>query len=571
MHRGTSFSRGMTLIDVVVGVGVMLTIFLAIFGLLRASAVISTLAANKAAATALANSHMEYLRSLPYDSIGTIGGIPPGVVAPYATSTVDNVAYSVRTFIDYYDDPADGSEGLDSNSITTDYKRAKVSVSYETDTGTKQLQIVSTFAPPSIETTTNGGTIRVTVVNASGAPVPGAGVRIVNASTSPSIDLTTFSDSTGIVYLPGAPTSTEYKITVTKDAYSTAKTYDRDETNQNPTPGHLTVVKNQTTTGTFAIDLLASILFHSFNPIVSGSWTDSFADATRLGTMNNTSVSGGELTLSNDGSGYVLSGDGTTVLITPAYLVSWSSLAGTISVPTDTTLSLHVADSTGTLIPDAVLPGNSIGFSSFPIGLSSLATTTYPALMLRTELSTSATSTTPAVLDWTVEYRTGPTPLPNVSFTLEGAKTIGSTGGGLPIYKTSMSTTTSASGTRAVSLEWDSYTLSTSGQHVLNVCTSHNVLPGASREESLFFGNDTTHSLLVTAQNTSSTTLPYARVTLTRSGFSETVTASACGVAYFGDLASANDYALSAASGALSASETDLSVSGHTTYEAILE
>src|SRR6185437_939415 len=107
--------RGMTLIDILVGSAVTLMIFLAVYGLLRASAQVSTLASETAAATAIANSQMEYIRSLSYDSIGTVGGIPAGLIAQNATTTEDNIDYAVRTFIDYYDDPADGTGSSDTN------------------------------------------------------------------------------------------------------------------------------------------------------------------------------------------------------------------------------------------------------------------------------------------------------------------------------------------------------------------------------------------------------------------------------------------------------------------------
>ncbi len=562
----------MTLIDVLVGSAITLLVFLAVYGLLRASAQLSTLAAETAAATAIANSQMEYVRSLPYDSVGTVGGIPAGAIAQNATTTEDNIGYGVRTFIDYYDDPKDGSGGADTNGITTDYKRAKVTVSFTTTTGSHQISIMSTIAPPGIETTTGGGTLKINTVNAAGTAVAGASAHITNTSTSPSVDLTTFSDSTGIVYLPGAATSTDYHVTVSKSGYSTAQTYDRDATNQNPSPGHLTVVKNVTTSSTFAIDVLASLLLRTFSPIVSGTFADTLTDATQLTSQTNTTVAAGAFGNTSDGAGgYFSPASARSVAVSPAYLSSWTSATATRSVPAGTSAVIRVTDGTGTLLPDSALAGNSSGFTSFPITLSGISTSTYPSLALKADLAASGTSA-PSILDWNISYMSGPVPLPSVSFTLTGAKTTGSTGAGAPIYKTTVSTTTGSAASTTLSLEWDSYKLGVTSYDIVDACPvpPYNILAGSTNDYRLILGTATTHALLVSVNNAAGTPISGASVTLSRTGFSQTVTSTSCGAAYFGGVTSSSAYTLSATSGALSASYTGVTVSGFTLYAAIL-
>ena len=366
--------RGMSLIDVVVGTALLLVVFLALFGLLQASVLVSTYVKSEATATAIANNQMEYIRSLPYDSVGTIGGIPAGTIAQNATTTEDGAPYGVRTFIDYYDDPADGTASNDTNGITTDYKRIKVVVSYKAGTQAKQIVLVSNYAPPGIETTVGGGTLQILVVNATGTAVPGATVTITNASTSPTVNLTTFSNSTGTVYLPGALPSTQYAVTVTKAGYSTAQTYVRDSNNQNPTPGYLTVVQNQTTSSTFAIDQLGILNLSTFSPITGGAFLDTFANNSKLQTLTNTVASGGSLTLAGGAGNYSLSGSAVSTTTAPAYLYAWSTASSTMSVPGGTTALIHVLDGSGNLLPNTVLPGNSAGFTTFPINLSSVST-----------------------------------------------------------------------------------------------------------------------------------------------------------------------------------------------------
>jgi len=563
--------RGMTLIDILVGSAVTLMIFLAVYGLLRASAQVSTLASETAAATAIANSQMEYIRSLSYDSIGTVGGIPAGLIAQNATTTEDNIDYAVRTFIDYYDDPADGTGSSDTNGITTDYKRAKVTVSFTTTTGSRQISIVSNFTPNGIETTTGGGTLKVNVVNSTGSPLAGASVRITNASVSPSVDVTTFSDSTGIVYLPGAATSTDYHVTVSKTGYSTAQTYDRDATNQNPNPGHLTVVNNVITSSTFAIDALASLILRSFSPIAAGSFSDTFNDASKLAVITNGVVSGGAFTNApNSGGGYLSPAIARSTAVAPPYLAAWTSATASFSLPGGTSEVVHITDGSGTILPDSALPGNSVGFSAFPIDLSGISTSTYPSLSLNGDLIAGASA--PSLLDWGISYTSGPTPLPNVSFSLTGAKTIGSTGAGAPIYKTTVSSTTGSTASTSLSLEWDSYQLAVPSYDIVDACPAppYNILAGSSNDSRLILGPSTSNALLVSVKDASGAVLPGASVTLSRVGYSQTVTASACGTAYFGGISAQNDYSLSATSGSLTASYSNVTVSGSTIYAAVL-
>lgn len=478
----------MSFVDVIVGSAMVLIVFVALFGILRASLMISGVAKARAGATAIADTQVEYVRALDYDLVGTIGGIPAGVVAATSTQVLNGVTYNTRTLVVYVDDPADGLAGADTNGITTDYKQIKVEVTYTVRTTARTVSVISNYAPQSLETTTGGGTLTIAVVSATGAAVPGATVAVVNTSTVPAVNFTTFSDATGLVQLPGAPTSTEYRIDVSKTGYSSATTYARDATNQNPTPGYLTVVKNQTTTSTFAVDVLAPLTIRTLHPIAADATTDTFANNAQLANQTNTQVAGGALLLSQAGPDYALSGSARSVSITPSYLASWTSISGTVSVPGGTTVRMHVTDAAGALLPDAVLAGNAAGFNTFPVSLAGISTSTYPALGLSADLTTASVATTPQVLDWRMDYQVGPTPFPDVSFTLTGAKTKGTTGAGAPIYKTTVASTTNASGVFISPLEWDVYSISIPGQSIVTASstpTPFTLSPGTSFEATL--------------------------------------------------------------------------------------
>lgn len=563
--------RGMSLMDVIVGTAMILIVFVALMGLMRASILISGVSKARAGATSIADTQMEYIRALDYDVVGTVGGIPSGVVLATSTQSLNGIAYSTRTLIEYVDDSADGLAGADTNGITTDYKRIKVEVTYSVRDTPRTVSVISNYAPPSIETTTNGGTLTITVVNAAGVAVPGATVNVTNSSTSPAVNFSTFSDANGLVQLPGAPTSTEYRIGVSKTGYSTATTYARDTTNQNPTPGYLTVVKNQTTSGTFAIDFFSSLTLQTLYPILPASTTDLFTSSTQLASQTNTQVTGGAVTLASLGAGYSLTGSALQTTITPSYLSAWTQASSTLSTPAGTSIRVYVKDSTGALLPDAVLAGNSTGFTSFPINLSAVSTSTYPSVALYADFSSNSTTTTPALLDWRVDYLAGPTPVPNVPFTLTGAKTIGSTGVGSPIYKTTISTTTSSQGTRTMSLEWDSYKLGLTSFDVIDACTppSYALSPNTAYNNVLYLGAPTTNTILVSVLDSNGAPVSGAGVTLSKTGYTQTVNTTACGTAYFGGLSSGT-YALSASkTGYTTTSYPNVSISGHTFYAAV--
>jgi type II secretory pathway pseudopilin PulG len=759
--------RGFSLIDVIVGTALMLVLFLALFGVLRASLEVSALAKAKATAVEIASTQIEYLRGLSYDALGTVNGIPAGTVPQIATSTVDGVPYVTHTYVEYYDDPADGTGVNDTNGVTTDYKIGKVTVTYSLSGLARSVVLVSNFVPIGIESTTGGGTLSIHVVNAVGANVNDASVQIVNDSTSPTINFTTFSDTSGFVMIGGAATSSMYQIYVSHAGYSSAQTYARTGQNVNPTPGYFTVSKDQTTPATFQIDTLATLTLSSFSAATTNTFSDTFANASNLISQTNTQVTGGALTLASE----MLSGSARSISIAPSYLDGWGILSATISTSTDTTPFLGVAttfgilsstytntalgttidgdlgyttgpavtptvsgtthvadgsynqagidqgaalsvlqaqpcdfdfgsatdlslltqplvpgvycitgaasigtggitlsgsgtylfridgalntvanssiafangasacdlfwtptaattlganstfagtdidtpgitigstvtwtgralafdgtvstntdtitvptcavtsttaafvpvdDASGNLLPDSVLPGNSVGFSSFPVSLTSIATSSYPALTLEADLTSDVTTTAPSILDWSLSYTKGPTPLPNIAFTLTGAKTIGTDGSGLSIYKTIVNDTTGGSATKTETLEWDAYTLDLGGTNLIESCptTPYPLAPAQASSTALIVGALTANTLPLVIENTTGNAIAYAKVVLTKDGYAATVPTSGCGLAFFNGLASDTYNATVSATGYATTVFPNISVAGHT-------
>jgi hypothetical protein len=552
---------------VIVGVSLLLVVFLALFGVLKASLTLSTITKAKSAAVELASTQMEYLRGLSYDALGTSGGIPSGNVPQTATSTVDGVTYTIRTYIIYQDDPADGLGASDTNAVTTDYKIGKVTVSYSLYGLVKSATLASNFVPPGVEAATNGGTISLHIVDATGADMSGANVQISNISLSPAVNLQTLSDASGLVLIGGAATSSQYQILVTRPGYSSAQTYARIAPNTNPTPGYLTIAKNQTTSATFAIDRLATLVLSSFSPAATSAFTDTFSSASNLAAQTNTDVTSSSLALANQPypAGYSLAGSARSISISPSYLDGWGILSATLSAPSGTSAVVHVDDGAGVMIPDADLPGNSTGFSTFPVSLTDIATSSYPTLSLEADLASDATTTTPSLLDWSLSHTSGPIPLPNTAFTLTGAKTIGTDAAGASIYKTTLSDTTGAAASKSETLEWDSYTLSPIANMIESCGASPYVLaPADATSTALLIGAPQGSTLPVSVVSGDGSSVAEAKVMLTKSGYAATVPTSTCGLAYFNGLTAGTYTAIISAAGHTTTAFPNISVSGNT-------
>lgn len=535
------YSRGFSLIDVIVGIALLLVLFMALFGVLRTSLTLSILAKEKAAATELASSQIEYLHGISYDTIGTIGGIPAGTVAQNATSTVDGTTYAIRTYIVYKDDPADGIGVNDTNGITTDYKMGKVTVSYTIYGLTKSVVLATNFVPPGIETSTGGGTLSIHAVDATGVSMSGATVHVVNTTLTPSVDFTTFTNSSGLSIIDGAAPSSQYQIFVSRPGYSSAQTYTRTLQNVNPTPGYLTVVQNQVTSATFAIDKLASLTLSSFSPATTTLFSDLFIDSSNLVRTTQTQAGGGALTLLNQPypTGYALSGSALSVSLAPSNLDGWGILSASIATSTGTTAVVRVDDGSGVPLPDTVLPGNTAGFSTFPVSLTAVPASSYPKLSLEALLTSNATTTTPSLFSWSLSHTSGPFLIPNVAFTLTGAKTIGSDPSNAPLYKTIVNDTTGSSGTKTETLEWDSYKLTLGSLTLFESCSAVPYLlsPATASTTALLVGNPVPDVLPIIVTDSSGNAIGGAQVVLTLgNNYAATIPTSLCGFAYFSGL-----------------------------------
>lgn len=220
-------------------------------------------------ATSLANQKMEIIRSLDYDNIGTLSGIPAGDIQEDETIQVNNSVYKVHTFIQYADDAYDGKLGNSPNDIVpNDYKRARVEVSWGDESESEKVQLFSTFAPPGIEQPAGGGILSINILDSTGSGLPGATVHITNNSVSPVVDVTTTTDATGNLFFVGAPASPQgYNVTFSKGGHFGSATYAPFPTTAFiPIDVHASVVNSVVNQATFVMDRSVTLELRTRDP-----------------------------------------------------------------------------------------------------------------------------------------------------------------------------------------------------------------------------------------------------------------------------------------------------------------
>lgn len=198
------------------------------------------IAKRRAIASDLATNQMEYLKSLPYNSLAVAGGsiVSSNPLPASVVKTVNGLNYTVITSINYVDDAYDGCRiliecqntpvpsGAPSNDLNpADYKSIHVSVLSATNI--KLAEVDTKVSAKVAETSSNTGALLVKVLDSSGNPISGATVTVINGTVSPAVSVSDTTDIGGaaIFYnLPPDTTNYDYKITASYSGYSSLST-----------------------------------------------------------------------------------------------------------------------------------------------------------------------------------------------------------------------------------------------------------------------------------------------------------------------------------------------------------
>ncbi len=565
--------RGFSLIELLIVAAVMALFFGGLFVTIQTSLKLITDSRGRMSALSVVGDRLEYIRSLSYDAVGTVSGLPNGMIPQTATSTLNGFLFTERTLVEYVDDAADGIGAADSNGITTDYKRVKIEISWMDRGVSRSVSMVSNIVPRSIETNAGGGTIRVNVTDANVAPVAGALVQLINTTGTSSINVTKSTDSTGTVLFGGAPAGSGYEIYVTRPGYSSAQTYVATTSLPNPSLQPISVLAADISTVNVQIDVLSAVYARLLTDKVDNFVIRDFASSGDVASSSNVVIEGSALALASSSGAYLARGVAMVTAVAPSPLARWQAVKVHGPVPSQTTrrVQFYASITPDSLIPDAVLTGNSIGFVDDVIDISTVPIATYPELVVAATLESTNSATTSRIDDIAIYYTETMTPYTG-PFTWQGTKTIGTLLDFSPVYKHEYATTTDSNGERQfTNVEWDTYRATITGYDIAEACPQHphTVLPGTASSLELLLAPNSGQTLRVVVTG-SGQPIHDATVTLTRGSTTAKVT-SLCGQVFFSSLSEAADYELTVtATGYSSATINPFSISGDVVTEIAL-
>ncbi len=300
-------NEGFSLIETIFAIFIFIAIATAVYtGFVGIQKVMNVIRV-KGIMTNLANEQFEISRNLSYQDVGTISGIPAGVLSQNKTVSRDNKNFNIETTVRSVDDPFDGTfNGTPRDLSPGDMKIVELTITC-TSCGASMSSVSFTtkIAPKNLETASTNGALVIRVFDASGLPVSDAEVNIINNNVNPKINLTDNTDINGTLTIVDAPPSSNgYQIIVTKTGYSTDRTYPvAGPENPHPTKPNVTVVIQQVTQISFTIDKTSTINFSTVNNqcTPTSGFDFNMIGSKLIGTIPNTYKYSNSLITNNNG------------------------------------------------------------------------------------------------------------------------------------------------------------------------------------------------------------------------------------------------------------------------------
>lgn len=248
------------MIETLIGLGILAIVSTSIYQAYANILQIVQAAQYNSAALNIMESHVEMIRNMRYEDVGTAGGVPYGKLPQTTTAVLDGTSFDLHTYVRNIDDPFDGTlGGTPNDTAPADYKLVELQVTCTTCTRYNVARMATYVAPKNLESSSKRGNLFIRVFDSAGQPVSGATVHVTNTAVSPAINLTDVTNTAGLLQLVDTATSSaKYHIVVSKAGYSSDQTYPPGNP-ANPTQPDATVASQQLTTTSLAIDRVSSL------------------------------------------------------------------------------------------------------------------------------------------------------------------------------------------------------------------------------------------------------------------------------------------------------------------------
>lgn len=260
------YKYAFSLIETVVAVAIFSGVSLALFSSFKQVMKVVRKAQVRAVMATVAAEQLEIIRNLPFSDVGTISGIPNGVIPQNKVLSRGGSNFSITTVIRNIDLSFDGVAPADTSPA--DNKLAQISiVCTSCDTGLSSSYSTQ-FGPKDLEGISTNGSLFIRTIDASGQPVPAAAVSVKVDPPDTVVDLLDSTGINGILQLVGAaPAKNAYMVTVSKTGYTSDRTYSNNgpETTK-PVIPHATVDEGVVTQLTFVIDRVSTVNVSSVSP-----------------------------------------------------------------------------------------------------------------------------------------------------------------------------------------------------------------------------------------------------------------------------------------------------------------
>jgi len=254
-------NRGFTLIESLIAIAIFAIVGTAIYYSYSNILDIVLRARLRSSMITVAENEIEIARNISYPDVGLESGAPSGNIIPNKVLNYKGASFIVKTTVRNIDDSFDGTLGGNpTDTIPADYKLIEVEVSCSDVCLVSPIILTTTIAPVNIEKQTKKGSLFITVFNASGKPLSGADISIVNNSVVPSININDITNVSGSLnFIEIATSSVGYRITATKNGYSQERTYPAgDPSNPNPVDPDPIIQEEEMAKVSFAIDQVSS-------------------------------------------------------------------------------------------------------------------------------------------------------------------------------------------------------------------------------------------------------------------------------------------------------------------------